>query len=153
MAGAWIRDLDFCQRAISAQYRQRFEEDGVFGSSGPVREVVAHEVGAEKIGPVTAGSVALRDTGEIELGFLQESALGSKAGLKRIFAVLCNERPEQVGPHAGVQVLANFQGDLDFFRERERNMFGDLIFRGVPARECGQIGGSRMFWRLVRDSS
>src|ERR1700739_3993247 len=57
--GGWIGGLNFGESSIFAEDRQRFEEDWVIGSGGPIGEVLAHEIGAEEVGPVAAGSVTL----------------------------------------------------------------------------------------------
>jgi len=38
-----------------------------------------------------------------------------------------------------VQILADLERDFDFFGKRKRNMFRDLIFRGVGAGESGEV--------------
>src|SRR5712671_3351126 len=98
--GAWIGGLNFCERAVFAKNRQRFEEDRVVGASGPIGEVLANEIGAEEVSPVAASAIALGDAGEIELGVLQEGALGGEAGLQRIFTIFCDERAKEIGAHA-----------------------------------------------------
>src|SRR6266478_6356451 len=146
--GAGICSLNFCERAVLAEDGQSFEEDRVIGTSGPVGEILADEIGAEEIGPVAAGTIALRDAGEIELGVLKKSAFGGEAGLQWIFAIFCEERAEEIGTHAGVKILADLQRDFGFFRERERNVFGDLVLRGVEMSEWEEIWRVRMFRRL-----
>jgi hypothetical protein len=51
-----------------------------------------------------------------------------------------------------MKVLAHLEGYLDFFCQRQRDMFGDLIFRCIQAREVGKIGSGWMFRRLDLDS-
>ncbi len=51
-----------------------------------------------------------------------------------------------------MEILADLQGDLDFFREREGDMLGDLIFGGVQPGEGREIRLGWMFGRLDRDA-
>src|SRR5205085_906351 len=111
----------------------------IVGASRPIREVLADKVRAEEIGPVPASAVTLRDAGEIELGVLQERAFDVEAGLQRVFAIFRDERAKEIRTHTGVQVLTNLESDFSFFGERKGNMFGDLIFGGVQASQCGEI--------------
>src|SRR4029077_16852043 len=66
MPGGGVGSLNLGERAVFAEDGKRFEEEGVIGASGPVGEILAHEIGAEEIGPIAAGSIALGDPGEIE---------------------------------------------------------------------------------------
>src|SRR6516164_10041136 len=67
--------------------------------------------------------------------------LDMEPGIERILRVLPDQSAEKIRPHARVQILADLQCDLDFFRERRRNVLRDLILRGVEPRERGKVGG------------
>jgi len=51
-----------------------------------------------------------------------------------------------------VKILADLQSDFGFFREGKRNVFGDLILRGVEVGKRGEIRGRRMFRRFDGDA-
>jgi len=130
--------LNFREGTVFAENRKRFEKDFVVRTGGPVGEVVHHKVWAEEIGPVASGTVALRGAGKIKPRGLQKFAFDFEPRVERCFCVFRDERSEEIRPHAGVEILADLQGDFDFFRERRRNMFRDLILRGVGARVSGK---------------
>jgi len=67
MASAGGVGLNFRKRAIFSKNRERLEKDRIVRARGPIREVVDHEVGTEKVGPIAAGSIALSGAGQIEL--------------------------------------------------------------------------------------
>ena len=99
MAGAGGICLNFRERAVFAEDRERFEEDVVVGARGPVGEVVDHEVGAEEIGPIAAGAVSLRGAGEIEFGGLQKFAARLlKPASSGSFVSFATERRGDTGP-------------------------------------------------------
>src|SRR5258706_3007235 len=112
VAGGLIGGLNFGESSVFTEDGQGFEEDGVIGTSGPVGEVLAHEIRAEEVGPVAAGSIALGNAGNIELGFLEEGAFGVEAGLQRIFMIIRDQSAEQIGSHAGVKILADLYRDF-----------------------------------------
>src|SRR5438132_14026872 len=70
--------------------------------------------------------------------------LDLEASIERALHVFPSESAEEIRPHAGVQILADLEGDLDFFRERRRNVLGYLILRcietsvGRKVREAGR---------------
>src|SRR5690242_5515570 len=67
MACAWRTGLNFGKRAVFAKNWQRLEEILIVRTRRPIGEVVDHEVRAEEVGPIAAGSIALRGAGQIEL--------------------------------------------------------------------------------------
>ena len=75
--------------------------------SGPVGEVAADKFRREKIGPVAACSVALRNSREVELGILEECTLDLKAFAERILQILGHQHAEKIGTHPRMQVLAD----------------------------------------------
>src|SRR5438445_9958021 len=60
--------------------------------------------------------------------------LDLEAGVERILRVLPSKSAEEVRPHAGVQILTDLEGDLDFFREGRRNVLGYLILCRIETR-------------------
>src|SRR6266850_5188417 len=133
--------LNFRERTVLAENRKRFEKDFVVRAGGPVGEVVHHEVWAEEIGPIASGAVALRGAGKIELRKLQKFAFDFEPRVERRFGVFRDKRSEEIRPHAGVEILADLQGDFDFLREGRRNMLRDLILWQIGARRGRKIGG------------
>jgi hypothetical protein len=65
MAGARGICLNFRKRAVFAENREGIEKNSKVRASRPVGEVVDHKVGAEKIGPIAAGPIALSGTGQV----------------------------------------------------------------------------------------
>ena len=51
--------LNFCERAVFAEDRQRVEKNVVVGARSPVGEIVAHEIRSKEVGPITSCAVAL----------------------------------------------------------------------------------------------
>src|SRR6266850_2953242 len=133
--------LNFRERTVLAENRKRFEKDLVVRASGPVGEVVHHEVWAEEIGPIASGAVALRRAGKIELRGLQKFAFDFKSRVERRLGVFRDKRSEEIRPHAGVEILADLQCNFDFFGEGKGNMFRNLIFRHIEAPRGRKIGG------------
>src|SRR5438046_10495447 len=60
--------------------------------------------------------------------------LDLEASIERALHVFPSESAEEIRPHAGVQILADLEGDLDFFREGRRNVAGYLILRCIETR-------------------
>ena len=106
---------------------------------------MADEIGTEQVGPVAACSVSLRSAGQVEFCVGEEGAFNFEAGAQGIFGVFRHEQAQIVRAHARVKILADFQGDPDIFRERRRNVFGDLIFGGVEA-----LKGRKIRYRALR---
>src|SRR5205814_3088378 len=67
MACAGRIGLNFRKRAVFAKNWQSLEKTLIVRTRGPIREVVDHEVRAEKVGPIAACSISLRGAGQIEL--------------------------------------------------------------------------------------
>src|SRR5260370_1768049 len=123
--------LDFCECPIFAKNRERLEKILIVRASGPIREVVHHEVGAKEISPVAAGSIALRRAGQVQLRRLEEVMFDFESSVKRALRVFRNESAEEVRPHAGVQLLAHFERDLDFFQTSRTPLLVYLILRPI----------------------
>ena len=68
MACARRIGLNFREGTVFAENWKRLEKNLIVRTRRPIGEVVDHEVGAEKVGPIASGSIALRGTGQIELG-------------------------------------------------------------------------------------
>ena len=100
--------MNFCERAVFAEDGQGFEKDLIVGARGPIREVMNHEIRGEEVGPVAAGSIALRGAGEVELGLLQKRLLYFETSVEGIFGVFCNQKAEKIRTHSGVQILTDF---------------------------------------------
>ena|SRR5207302_3328944 len=65
-----------------------------------------------------------------------------ESGVERVLRIFSNEGTEEVWPHASVQVLADLQGDLDFFREGRRDVLSDLILRRIEGRVGRKADGA-----------
>src|SRR5882762_11729072 len=126
--------LNLRQGPVFAENRERLEEILIVGTGGPIREVLHHEIRAEEVGPVAAGSIALRRAGQVQLRRLEEAMFDFESSVKSGLPVFPYEAAEEVRPHAGVQILAHFERDLDFFREWRRHVFGYLILRRIETR-------------------
>src|SRR6267378_3051880 len=143
MAGAGGGSLNFRERAVFAENRERLEKNLIVRAGGPVSEVLDHEVWAEKISPIAAGAIALRGAGEIELGIGQECVFDNEAGMKGILGVLGDQEPKEIRAHSCMEILADLQSDFDFFGEWRGNVFGDLVFRRVKALEMREVQDGR----------
>src|ERR1700682_6491110 len=93
-----------------------------------------HEIWAEEIGPIAPGAVSLRSAGKFELRGLKKFTFDLESRVEGRFRVFRDKRPEEIQPHAGVEILTDLQADFDFFGEGRRNVFRDLILRDVGAR-------------------
>ena len=60
--------------------------------------------------------------------------LDLEASIERALHVFPSESAEEIRPHAGVQILADLEGNLDFFREGRRNVLGYLILSRIETR-------------------
>src|SRR5213080_2047730 len=76
--------------------------------------------------------------------------LDLEASIERALHVFPSESSEQIRPHAGVQILADLEGDLDFFREGRRDMLGYLILCRIETRVGRKItdAGRRNIFNL-----
>ena len=83
---------------------------------GHVKQIVDHEI--RRIKGVATGSVALGRASKIKPTFLEEIVLQVKTRGINLVSFVAQQRGENEGRHAGVKVLADFQCDLHFFRER-----------------------------------
>ena len=117
VSGAGIVHLNFGERAVLPEDGEGAEKRIEIRTGGPIRHVVGHEVRREEIGPIASGAVTLRNAGQIESCGAEEVVLDGEAGRERICGIAGAERAEQIGSHAGVEILANLEGDLDFFGE------------------------------------
>ena len=66
-----------------------------------------HEIWAEEIGPIAPGAVALRSAGKIQLRGIQELAFDFEPRVEGRFRVSRDKSPEEIRPHAGVEILAD----------------------------------------------
>src|SRR5229473_1637804 len=106
MAGAGGIYLNLRERAVFSENRERLEKNLIVRAGGPIGEVVDHKIGAEEVGPIAAGSIALRGAGQIELRRLEEIMFELETSAERVLCIFPDEGAEEVWPHAGVQVLA-----------------------------------------------
>jgi hypothetical protein len=111
--------LNVEQRTVTSKNRQCIIKGLKVFLPGHVDEVADHELGREV--SVAARAVALRRAAEIQARAFEKISLKIKAGAIRI---LCESRRENQRRHAGVQVLANLQGNFNLFFEGCRNMLG-----------------------------
>ena len=107
VACARILRLNFGKGAVFAEDGKRVEENVIVGPRGPISEIVAHEIGAEEIGPVAAGAVALRCATEIEFGVGEECAFEFESFFERVASVLARDCAEKIRTHSGVKILAD----------------------------------------------
>src|SRR5713226_834219 len=131
MAGAGGIYLNLRERAVFSENRERLEKNLIVRAGGPIGEVVDHKIGAEEVGPIAAGSIALRGAGQIELRRLEEIMFELETSAERVLCIFPDEGAEEVWPHASVQVLADLERDFDFFREWRRDVLGYLILRQI----------------------
>ncbi len=135
MARPRIVLLNFGQRSVFSKNGQRIKKDGEVRPGFPIRQIVAHEIRAEEIGPVAARAVALRGAGKIELRIGKKRLLNLEAGGKRIFRILRDEQAEKIWSHAGVEILADLQRDFDLLTQWRGDMLCHLIFRSIEMLE------------------
>jgi len=80
----------------------------------PIRQIVAHEIRAEEIGPVAARAVALRWTPErSSFASVRNVLLNFEAGGKRIFRILRDEQAEKIWSHAAWRFWLTFSVIFD----------------------------------------
>src|SRR5260370_19057317 len=135
--------LNFHKRAVFAENGERLKKDWKVGTGGPRGEVVDHKVRAEKVGPIAAGSIALRGAGQIELCCLEKVMFDFEPRVERVLCVFPNKSAEEVRSHAGVQILTDLERDLDFFRERRRDVLGYLILFRIATPVRRKISDAR----------
>jgi len=146
MTGRGRIGLNIPKRAVFAHHRQRPQkcrEHGVLARE--IDQVVHHEVRRKE--SVASGAVALACAGDIQSRILQKAILEIEAGLYRVFMVLPQDGAQDIGRHAGMQVLADFQCDLGLFGERRGDMLSHLIFGCIKRLRVrvrggqGEVGG------------
>jgi len=69
-----------------------------------------------------------------------------------IAGIFRDQRSEKRGTHAGVKILAYFEGHFDFFGEGKRNVLGDLVVAGVDVRKRLEVRRSSFSWGFDLDS-
>jgi len=102
MARARGIGLNLREGPVFAENRESLEELLIVGTGGPIREVVHHEVRAEEVGPVAAGSIALRRAGQVQLRRLEEVMSTLNPAVKGPFVSFATRSTEEVRPHAGL---------------------------------------------------
>ncbi len=99
----------------------------------------------------------MRNAGHIESRRAEEIVLDGEAGGERICGIAGAERAEEAGSHAGVEILADLERDLDFLGERKGYIVGQKIFLCVAARDgfevrlCGDERAFDLYAFLLED--
>src|SRR5262249_41050839 len=87
----------------------------------------------------SASAVGLRGATQIEARFAEELVFDIEASLRNLSLRVTHQRAEQVRPHAGMQILTDFQCDLRLFRQWRRYLLGDKVLWPVFRRQCGKV--------------